>query len=298
MKCVALIVTHNRLEKLKNTIKKTAEINFSSVVVVNNGSTDGTSGWLSACNAPRLIIINTERNTGGAGGFRAGSEYICRHLNDTDWVFFYDDDAWPESNILQAFSHLVTSGYRVFASSVHTPGGIPCRMNLPFKKIPGTLKNTLIYLTAPGKYLPDTGKATQVETVSFTGMVISRDVLQEHLRDIHDEFFLYYDDLFFGYALTSSGKNIRYSPELRFTHDISIQNKIIYPEWKVYYLCRNLLLTGKVRPGVRIFGIPAIAVRLVKYLALLPWQRNKCHYLYSVIRGIIHGAGGIRSKNH
>ncbi|ECF2367402.1 glycosyltransferase [Salmonella enterica subsp. enterica serovar Mountpleasant] len=298
MKCVALIVTHNRLEKLKNTIKKSAGINFSSVVLVNNGSTDGTSRWLSACNEPRIIIINTERNTGGAGGFRAGSEYICRHLKDTDWVFFYDDDAWPESNILQAFSHLVTSGYHVFTSSVHTPEGIPCRMNLPFVKIPGKLKDTLIYLTAPGKYLLDPGKATQVETVSFTGMVIRRDVLQEHLSDIHDEFFLYYDDLFFGYALTKSGKSIRYSPELRFTHDISIHNKIIHPEWKVYYLCRNLLLVGKVRHGVRIFGMPAIGLRLIRYLALFPWQRNKCHYLYCVIHGIIHGAIGIRGKKY
>ncbi|MEA7586077.1 alcohol dehydrogenase catalytic domain-containing protein, partial [Salmonella enterica subsp. enterica serovar Anatum] len=40
-----------------------------------------------------------------------------------------------------------------------------------------------------------------VQTVSFVGMIIDRKVLNNHLNDIHDELFLYYDDFFFGYKL-------------------------------------------------------------------------------------------------
>lgn len=46
MKHTALIVTFNRLEKLKKTVAETVKLHFTSIVIVNNGSTDGTSDWL------------------------------------------------------------------------------------------------------------------------------------------------------------------------------------------------------------------------------------------------------------
>ncbi|SUG69178.1 glycosyl transferase [Salmonella enterica subsp. enterica] len=92
-------------------------------------------------------------------------------------------------------------------------------------------------------------------------MIIDRKVLNNHLNDIHDELFLYYDDFFFGYKLVLSGQKIRYSPEIKFIHDISIHGKCICPEWKVYYLCRNLLLLRKLLPVPRIFSVLSIVLR-------------------------------------
>ncbi|ECR8758298.1 glycosyltransferase family 2 protein, partial [Salmonella enterica subsp. enterica serovar Newport] len=36
MKCTALIVTFNRLEKLKKSVRETVKAGFSSIVIVNN----------------------------------------------------------------------------------------------------------------------------------------------------------------------------------------------------------------------------------------------------------------------
>lgn len=96
MNCSALIVTYNRLEKLKLTIANTVKLNFTAIVVVNNGSTDGTQAWLATLSDPRVIVLNLPSNSGGAGGFKAGSQYLCDNV-DSDWVFFYDDDAWPRA---------------------------------------------------------------------------------------------------------------------------------------------------------------------------------------------------------
>ncbi len=41
MKYTALIVTFNRLGKLK-TVEETLKLEFTNIVIVNNGSTDGT----------------------------------------------------------------------------------------------------------------------------------------------------------------------------------------------------------------------------------------------------------------
>ncbi|WP_125910608.1 glycosyltransferase, partial [Escherichia coli] len=103
MKHTALIVTFNRLEKLKKTVAETVKLHFTSIVIVNNGSTDGTSDWLQTITDPRVIVLNLASNNGGAGGFKAGSQYICSSV-DSDWVFFYDDDAYPQSDILDKFA--------------------------------------------------------------------------------------------------------------------------------------------------------------------------------------------------
>lgn len=80
MKCTALIVTFNRLEKLKKSMRETVEAGFSSIVIVNNGSSDGTREWLSSLSEPGITILNLNNNLGGAGGFKIGSQYICSHI--------------------------------------------------------------------------------------------------------------------------------------------------------------------------------------------------------------------------
>lgn len=70
MKHTALIVTFNRLEKLKKTVAETVKLHFTSIVIVNNGSTDGTSDWLQTITDPRVIVLNLASNNGGPAGLR------------------------------------------------------------------------------------------------------------------------------------------------------------------------------------------------------------------------------------
>ena len=273
------------------------KLNFTAIVVVNNGSTDGTQAWLATLSDPRVIVLNLPSNSGGAGGFKAGSQYLCDNV-DSDWVFFYDDDAWPESDALEKFAQLDKANCRVFTALVKDLQGQPCPMNMPFAKVPSSFMDTLRYIRNPAEFLPSVSRACAVQTVSFVGMIIQRDVLQKRLHSIHDELFLYFDDLYFGYQLTLDGEAIRYSPEVIFTHDVSIQGKCIVPEWKVYYLCRNLILAKTIFPRVAIFSRLSILLRLIKYVSILPWQRNKLLYFKYLRRGIFHGVKGISGKNH
>ncbi|ROS24482.1 glycosyltransferase [Raoultella terrigena] len=297
MKCTALIVTFNRLDKLKKTVAETLKLDFSTVMIVNNGSTDGTPTWLESITDSRVVVLNLPVNSGGAGGFKAGSQHICDAI-DTDWVFFYDDDAFPASDILEKFFALEKKECQVFTGLVKDLHGHPCAMNLPFRKVPSSFADTLRYIRTPQRFVPTIDESVMVETVSFVGMIISSTVLQEHIDHIHDELFIYFDDLYFGYALTLDGQKILYSPELIFYHDVSIQGKIISPEWKVYYLCRNLILARKLFQEVKVFSNFSILIRLCKYLSILPWQRRKSSYLCFMYRGIVHGIRGISGKQH
>lgn len=70
MKYTALIVTFNRLGKLKKTVEETLKLEFTNIVIVNNGSTDGTQAWLSSIVDTRVIVLTLTENTGGAGALK------------------------------------------------------------------------------------------------------------------------------------------------------------------------------------------------------------------------------------
>lgn len=296
MKCTALIVTFNRLEKLKKTVFETVNLNFTSIVIVNNGSTDGTSDWLQTITDSRVTVLNIINNNGGAGGFKTGSQYICSSV-DSDWIFFYDDDAYPQNDILDKFSTINKDSCCVYMALVNDLQGRTCMMNTPFTKVPTSFSDTLKYIKNPQRYVPN-NKESLVKTVSFVGMIIKRELLNEHLHHIYDELFIYFDDVYFGHHLTLSGEKILYNPQLVFTHNLSSQGKIIFPEWKVYYLCRNLILSRKIFKEISFFSDLSIFLRLCKYIFIIPAQRSKLLYIKYLCHGIIHGLKGISGKLH
>ena len=69
---VAVIVTYNRLDKLKQTIERSRHCSFYRTVVVNNCSSDGTAEWLDSLQDDNLVVIHSVVNGGGAGGFNLG----------------------------------------------------------------------------------------------------------------------------------------------------------------------------------------------------------------------------------
>lgn len=96
--CSAIIVTYNRLNDLKMCIDSVMHQTVQcDIIVVNNGSTDGTKEYLDSIKA-NVKVIN-QANLGGAGGFYAGSELAYK--NGYEWIWMMDDDGIPASNQLE-----------------------------------------------------------------------------------------------------------------------------------------------------------------------------------------------------
>ena len=83
MNIIVVVVTFNRLELLKRNIE-CLRMNkpVSSILVVNNGSTDGTREWLDT--QTDLKTVHQE-NVGGSGGFHTGIEYA--YQMGADWIW-------------------------------------------------------------------------------------------------------------------------------------------------------------------------------------------------------------------
>lgn len=93
-----IVVTYNRLNLLQEEIESLRAQTFkdNQIVVINNGSTDGTLDWLKQQND---IITITQGNLGGAGGFNTGMRYAVENGYKYCWVM--DDDVICSPDALQ-----------------------------------------------------------------------------------------------------------------------------------------------------------------------------------------------------
>ncbi len=94
----AVVVTFNRLELLKQCLDGIRSQTWlpNKVIVVNNGSTDGTSEWLRSQSG--LQVIDQENN-GASAGFIAGMAEAERQ--GFDWIWCMDDDVRPIPEALE-----------------------------------------------------------------------------------------------------------------------------------------------------------------------------------------------------
>ena len=91
------IVTHNRKREVKKAIQSVFKQSYPSleVVVVDNGSTDGTSAMI-AREFPTVQLVRSPSNK----GCPQGRNIAIKHCNGSI-ICFLDDDAWYEGNFIQ-----------------------------------------------------------------------------------------------------------------------------------------------------------------------------------------------------
>ena len=84
----AIVVTFNRLEKFRRTVERLLAEPLDQVLVIENGSTDGTREWLRGLSEPRLTVLEMAENGGGAQGFETGMREArnrCKQLFERIW---------------------------------------------------------------------------------------------------------------------------------------------------------------------------------------------------------------------
>lgn len=131
---IAIVVTYNRLELLKENLYSLKEQTYSlsKIVIVNNNSTDGTEAYLKKLNQEKdshFVIINLKNNIGGAGGFCEGIKKAVEL--GCDWVWLMDDDTIPTSTALEKLMEKTSLTEKIgfLGSRVLFPDSSPHLMN-------------------------------------------------------------------------------------------------------------------------------------------------------------------------
>lgn len=114
MKIAAIVVTYNRFASLIECIDaiRKQTVRPDDIIVVDNGSSDDTPGWLMMQND---LTIITQENSGGSGGQKTGIAFAVE--NGYDWVWCFDDDCYPDKRALeQLIPHMKKNDEAVYNS--------------------------------------------------------------------------------------------------------------------------------------------------------------------------------------
>lgn len=238
MKIAVVIVTFNRIKDLQITLNRydTLTKKPDYIIIIDNASTDGTKDYLSSwieINSSYVKMVHTcEENIGGAGGFSEGAK-IASEL-DCDFVFFSDDDALPEVDVLEKLERFyvdhANENIAALCTSVQYNGKIQrlhrWRIERKFFKI-------IHYYPDEREYEKE---SFPVDVFTFVGSLIKTSVIKS-IGFPRAEYFIYNDDYEYSLRVGEIGK-IVCIPGARMNHGSDDFNHV---NWKTYYGTRNEL---------------------------------------------------------
>lgn len=298
---VAVVVTHNRLSQIKVTVERllaTPPWLLEALVVVDSASNDGTSDWLAEQVDPRLLVLSSDRNIGGAGGFEWGMREAVSRF-DPDWLAIMDDDGRPEHGALEAFHGSDVTSWDAVAAAVYYPDGRICEMNRPsrnpFTHL-GVFLRALLSIGARSSFhIPPAayyGEPIHIDITSFVGLFVSRRAV-EMVGYPNGQLFVYGEDGLYTLELSQAGGRIGFLPEIRFEHDCKSigTDKRFRPLWKIYYYHRNLLMLYRLAAGPMFW--PAMTIVLPKWiLKARHYKGNRWRYLRLLQMAVSDGLRG------
>ena len=242
----AIVVTYNRLEKLKNGLASLeAQTRLPEhLVIVNNASTDDTAAYLAEYERDftlkdkvRITIVTLTENAGGAGGFSAGMRKGYELGADFVWIF--DDDGYPQPAALAK----LLEGYDNAVAGLGTDVPYVCSM---VKFIDGSISemNNPIPTWDWGR-LQAMGydNLVMVTSCSFVSVLIPRWVM-EAFGLPYKEYFIWFDDAEYTLRITQSCPGVEVTDSI-VLHDMGMNQGVNYSMvndrnvWKFSYGARN-----------------------------------------------------------
>lgn len=262
-----ILVTYNRLEKLKKCLSlyEQQSVSFSTLIVINNNSTDGTTqflnNWKDLSHDFDVIIKNLDENVGGSGGFYEGQN-IALSLG-VDWVLLADDDAYPDKYLIEKF-YSISSKHDLNIPAICTQvKNIDDTIDYSHRRVQFFKRGRLVRRNVPDEIYAN--KCFDVDLFSYVGAFIRTDALKK-VGLVNPTFFIYEDDGEHSLRLKKIGKILCY-PELVFIHD-SGQNKDLsdmnlVATWRDYYALRNYLFVC-----IKYYKISAVLLTLSNLIKL------------------------------
>lgn len=241
-KVIAVVVTYNRLELLKRVIEaifnQTHKV--EKLIVVNNGSTDGTFDYLNSINSNELILVVNQDNVGGSGGFYRGIQEAKNY--ECDWIWCMDDDVFPREDCLWTMLELgntdskigIITAKRIMNGHFFSSECRKLNLSNPFKKLHGPA------LTEDDI---NSGEPLEMETMAFEGPLIRKEVVNA-IGLPNKDLFILYDDTDYGYRCIEAGYKMLLNPKAvidkyYFTQSCSVKEFRLRNKWKLWYDIRN-----------------------------------------------------------
>jgi GT2 family glycosyltransferase len=235
-----IVVTYNRLLLLKEVIDSLRSQTYKDykIIVVNNGSTDGTKEWLESQDE---IITITQENSGGAGGFFTGMKYAAEAGYEYCWIM--DDDVICAPDALEELIKAiqVKNGIGFVCSKVVSVDTYP--MNVPAVDTRPTKNGYANWFDCVDDYM------VKVRTATFVSVLLSTERIYE-LGLPYKDFFIWGDDTEYTSRITNKYDSYIACKSV-VVHKRALQSALSFSNEKdinrlnnYYYLYRNGAFTA------------------------------------------------------
>lgn len=233
MSIAAIVITFNRLELLKKTIDglKSQTHKIDEIIVVNNGSSDGTTEWLAQDSVLSVVI---QENTGSSGGQYTG--FKTAYERGHEWIWAMDDDVVPRTDCLENMVKTIDIN-KVIAPLRISNNGTPFINDTIEFNLNNPFKNIWQRLLSQKDLNKDMIKAVGL---TFEGPMFHRTLI-EKIGLPEKKFFIYGDDTEYMIRAFKAGfeSYINTNAKLDRMLDAPDLNKEF--SWKNYYIIRNII---------------------------------------------------------
>jgi rhamnopyranosyl-N-acetylglucosaminyl-diphospho-decaprenol beta-1,3/1,4-galactofuranosyltransferase len=237
MKILAGVVTFNRCKLLGRCVDQIQRQTrpADEILVINNGSTDGTDAMLR----DRNISFITQENVGSAGGWAAGIQFALDMGFDAVWLM--DDDGYPKGDALAALEAVMSPDVAC-ASSILVREDMPTHFVFPVTMLDKAglpvvfgARRKLGRLEQLRKKAPD---GTYPFVYLFNGALITTEAVRK-IGNVNKDFFIFGEEIDYFFRLRQVGKVISVLKAVQFHPDVS---RRMYTQAKIYYYIKNTMI--------------------------------------------------------
>lgn len=258
----AIIVTFNRLELFKKVLEsvQNQSVKVGKIIVINNGSSDGTTEWLA--NQKGIIVINQE-NVGSSGGQYSGIK--TAYDSGAEWIWTMDDDVAPRPNCLEEFianienEKSIVGAKKIVIQDNSIPQCDTMKLNLT-NPLKGIWKELI-----PNEKLVEVKGVVVIEALTFECVMFNR-LLVEMVGLPAFNFFIYGDDTEYFIRAYKSGFNQKLVLSAVLDRLLPFADFRLKFDWKHFYIIRNTIALDVLHGN--------LLVRLLRpFRTLLVWLR-------------------------
>jgi len=227
-----LIVNWNGAEFLPNCLQSIVDnppsIDFE-IVVIDNGSDDGSLEWLQSCNAEHFLVGTsfTLIETGQNLGFGKANNLGVRSTS-SKYVFFLNPDTVVRPNSIDALLKTLKSASEIGAcvpKLLHADGSL--QPSVWAKPTPlSILFENIFYRVVPARLLKnwlygpfwDYSEKSAVPLICAAALMMSREVIDAIGGAFDEDFHMYGEDFELAVRITDSGRKLYFVPEAEIHH--------------------------------------------------------------------------------
>jgi len=273
-KVAIIILNWNNYADTKECLESLENLTYQNyeIIVVDNGSTDGSAARLQA-EFPQHKFIKNEENLGFAGGNNLGIRYAWKRGAEYFWILNNDTIVAPG-----ALTALVT------AVKGDSSIGIAGSRILDYQHPERTLSSGGVMQpwkgTAGGHsrgFQDDNDQWLEVDCVSGSSMLVNRMAVKA-VGLLDERYFLCVEEVDWCMRMRREGWKVVYVPSSKVWHKVSQtiggSSPLMY-----YYMTRNqLLFFAQYFPSALPFALARSVLRMIRLLGLRRWAQFRAAF--------------------